>query len=425
MKISKIHILVGLMLISLTISAQDINSPFSRYGLGQLYGQNINTKLQSMGGISVAVSDPYIVNMANPASYASFDSATMVFQSGILGGTKALKNTTTSASSNYATLSHVSIGFPILKWWRMSMGATPYSKTGYDTRVSKYVDGYGNMTNNRWGKGGLNLYFIGNGFRLGKNLRVGVNVNYLSGNVSMYNLVYQPDSAFILGTKVENYTRVSDFIYDWGLQYDIHLKQKKKLTLGLVYSNKVNVKAYRSLLSTTLTGGYGVNPDKTRDTIQYSPDERGNIVIPQRFGAGINYSEEGKWMVGADFKMQQWRQYSYFGATDSLQNEWKVALGGEYTPVHSSISPLRKRITYRMGAYYTKSYLHLNGVSISEFAISTGVKFPFKRSLTNINLGIEVGSRGTLQNNLIKETFFNFSFGINIVEHWFYKRKYR
>ncbi len=425
MKRSKTYILVGLIFISLTLDAQDINSPFSRFGLGQLYGQNISTQLQSMGGISLAVSDPYIIDMANPASYASFNSETMVFQTGILGGTKSLKNTLLSTSSNYATLSHVSIGFPVVKWWRMSLGATPYSKTGYNTQVSKTVEGYGNILNNRWGKGGLNRYYIGNGFRLGKNLRLGVNVNYLSGNISLYNLAYQPDSAFLLGTKVENYTRVSDFIYDWGLQYDIHFKGKKKLTIGLVYSNKINAKAYRSTLSTTLTGGYGTTPDKTYDTIQYNPDERGNIVIPEHYGGGLSYSDEGKWLIGADFQMQKWSKFAYFGTSESLQNDWKIAVGGEYTPNHSSISPLRKRITYRMGARYNRTYLYLNGSSISELAFSTGVKFPFKRSRTNINLGIEVGSRGTLKNNLIKETFFNFSFGINIVEHWFYKRKYR
>lgn len=425
MKRNKIYIFVGLMFIALTMSAQDINSPFSRFGLGQLYGQNVSTKLQSMGGISLAVSDPYIVNMANPASYAVFDSATFVFQAGILGNATNLQTTQVSVSSNYTTLSSVSMGFPVNKWWHMSLGATPFSKTGFDTRVTHPVDGYAEVTNDRWGQGGMNLYYWGNGFRLGKNLRLGVNVNYLFGNTRSYNMAYFPDSSFVLGTKVENYTRVSGFIFDWGLQYDIRLKGKKSITLGALYSNKMNVTAYRSLLANTLVGGYNNTVGIPKDTIIYRPDEKGNIVFPVRYGFGISMKDKGRWMAGADFEMQQWDQYQVFGVRDSLQNDWKVSIGGEYTPKHSSISKLAKRMTYRFGARYNKTYLKLNGRSINEFAVSGGVKFPFKRSRTHVNLGFEIGSRGTLESNLVKETFFNFSFGINIVEHWFFKRKYR
>ena len=425
MKKNKIYIFVGLMFITLTMSAQDINSPYSRFGLGQQYGQNVSTKLQSMGGVSLAVSDPYLINSANPASYASFDSATFVFQAGLMGNSTKLQNTSTVINSNYASLSTVSMGFPINKWWHMSLGVTPFSKTGYDTRVTHSVTNYADVYNDRWGEGGMNYYYIGNGFKLGKNLRLGVNANYLFGNSRAYNLVYFPDSLYLLGTQIEDYTRVGGFVFDWGLQYDIHFKDKQTLTLAGIYSNKINVTAHRDLLATTQTGGYNDVVATVKDTILYHPDEKGTIVFPSRYGFGLSFLNEGKWMVGADFVVQQWDEYQVFGVRDSLQNDWKLSVGGEYTPTHTSISKLAKRMTYRFGMRYNKTYLRLNGRSINEFAVSGGVKFPFKRSRTHVNLGFEIGSRGTLESNLIKETFFNFSFGINIVEHWFFKRKYR
>lgn len=425
MKKNKIYIFVGLMFITLTMSAQDINSPYSRFGLGQQYGQNVSTELQSMGGVSLAVSDPYLINSANPASYASFDSATFVFQAGLLANSTKLQNTSTVINSNYASLSTVSMGFPIYKWWRMSLGVTPFSKTGYDTRVTHSVTNYADVYNDRWGEGGMNYYYIGNGFKLGKNLRLGVNANYLFGNSRAYNLVYLPDSVYLLGTQTVDYTRVGGFVFDWGLQYDIHFKDKQTLTLAGIYSNKINVTAHRDLLATTQTGGYNDVVATVKDTILYHPDEKGTIVFPSRYGFGLSFFNEGKWMVGADFVVQQWDEYQVFGVRDSLQNDWKLSVGGEYTPTHTSISKLAKRMTYRFGMRYNKTYLRLNGRSVNEFAVSGGVKFPFKRSRTHVNLGFEIGSRGTLESNLIKETFFNFSFGINIVEHWFYKRKYR
>lgn len=50
--------------------AQD-NSPYSRYGLGDLH-PNSNILNRGMGGISAAYADALSVNFVNPASYASF-----------------------------------------------------------------------------------------------------------------------------------------------------------------------------------------------------------------------------------------------------------------------------------------------------------------------------------------------------------------
>jgi len=52
------------------IFSQD-NSPYSRYGLGDIV-PNTNIVNRAMGGISAAYSDPLTVNFNNPASYSSF-----------------------------------------------------------------------------------------------------------------------------------------------------------------------------------------------------------------------------------------------------------------------------------------------------------------------------------------------------------------
>ncbi len=84
-----------------------------------------------------------------------------------------------------------------------------------------------------------------------------------------------------------------------------------------------------------------------------------------------------------------------------------------------------KRITYRAGLRYNQSYLDFNGTQINEFGISFGFGFPMKKSKTGIDLGFEIGRRGTTNNNLIQENFVNVLLGISIQEHWFHKRKYQ
>ena len=424
-KIKKLGFIVGLLLVTFGLNAQDINSPFSAYGIGQLYGENISSQLQAMGGISFGITEKNILNMANPASYGVFDSATFIFQTGIIGNVSSLANTELKQSSNYATLSNISMGFQVIKWWHVAFGITPYSKVGYDTRVSEVVPPYGEVFNDRFGKGGTTRLFFGSAFNVAKNLRLGVNVNYLFGNTRGYNIVYFPDSIFIFGTKQERYTKVSDFLFDWGIQYDIHTGKEGKLTLGAIYRNAVHVNSVRSTTTYTLTGGFEGYVDIPRDTIAYSPDEEGKIYIPETYGFGFSYSQGERWLVGLEGEYQPWSKFRKFGEPDSLENSWRIAAGGAFTPKHTNISPLRKRITYRFGGRFNRTYVKVYGYSINEYAVSAGLSFPFKRSRNNITLAMEVGSLGALKDNLVKKTFFNFSLGINIVEHWFYKRKYR
>ncbi|MBN2638416.1 MAG: hypothetical protein JXR65_04950 [Bacteroidales bacterium] len=425
MKKFKLGLLLSFLFIATVMNAQEINTPYSRYGIGYLTGKSAGTQIQSMGGISIGFADPFIINPGNPASYGVYDSLTFVFQTGIEGGFSTIKNTQLSSSSNHATLSEVVMGFPINKWWHVSTGVVPFSRVGYDVSETQAVSGYANMTTERWGSGGLAEVYLGNSFNIGKNLRIGFNFNYLFGNKSRYNIIYSADSASVFSAKTENYMGVSGIVFDWGLQYDIHIKKDQILTLGAVYRNSAKVSAYRTVLSATMVGGYGDQVDDTRDTIQYIPRENGTLVIPESFGAGFTYRKMGNWLFGADVQWQNWSKFRAFDQSDSLQNSLRLALGGEITPKHSTISPLSRRMTYRFGMRFDKSYIHLNGHSVNEFAVTGGVKMPFRRSPSNLNLGFEIGSRGTLNNNLVKESFINFTFGINIVENWFFKRKYR
>lgn len=426
MRIIKIHLILILTVLSLNINAQTgINSPYSRYGLGQLHGENLNTATLSMGGLSIGVHDPTAVNPANPASYGSLDSSSFLFELGVAGNITSLKTTQLSESGYDATLSYIFAGFPITRWWRSGVGIMPYSKIGYNVEVVIEVENFSDVVHSFTGDGGLNQIFWGNGFNISKNFRAGVDITYLFGQSSRSSMIYYPDSAFIFGTKVESKIRGGGFIFDYGLQYDIVINSTTQATIGLTYANKFDLNAKRSYLSKTITGGYGDEVETVKDTVEYIPNEKGTIVVPQRFGFGVTFKKEGRWLVGADFEWQNWEEFGAYGIADTLSNSWRVAVGGEFIPKHTNISSLFKRITYRGGLRYNQSYLNFGGTQINEFGISFGFGFPMKKSKTGIDLGFEIGRRGTTDNNLIQENFVNVLLGISIQEHWFHKRKYQ
>ncbi len=421
-----ILVIAAIMFSGILMAQSTINSPYSRYGLGELRGENVSAQLKGMGGISIGMNDPTLINPSNPASYAVFDSLSIVLEAGLRANFVNLQTDQLSENSRSATLGYILLGFPITKWWKTSLGILPFSKIGYNVDIvidmSEYE--FSDIQNELQGEGGVNRLYWGNAFNIGKNLRLGIDSYYIFGNGSRNSSVHFLDSLNIYGTKVETSTRGSDFIFDYGLQYDLHFGESDVLTLGVIYANKFNVNANRRYLSKTITGGFYEIVEETKDTVEYRPDEKGSFVIPPKFGFGAVYKKSDSWLIGVDFEWQKWSDFEAFGVPDSLYNTMRIAIGGEYTPDHTNISTLFKRMTYRAGARYEQTYLSLRGHQVDEFGISFGLTFPLKKSKTTLDLGLEVGKRGTSKDKLIQENFFSVNFGVSIQEKWFYKRKY-
>jgi len=426
MKRINIYLAIIITVLSANLVAQTgINSPYSRYGLGQLTGKSVNTVSMSMGGLSLAIHDPTSLNPANPASYGSLDSSSFLFEIGVVGNLTTLKTSQLKESGYDATLSYIFAGFPITRWWKSGVGIMPYSKIGYNIEATIEVPNFSDVIHSFRGNGGLTQVFFGNGFNITENLRAGVDITYLFGQSSRSSMVYYPDSLFIFGTKAESKIRAGGFIFDYGVQYDIKLNNSTRATIGVTYSNKFKIKATRDYLSETLMGGFGDEVEKVIDTTKYVSENKGDIVIPQRFGVGFAINKEGNWLVGVDFEWQDWEDFAVYDVADTLINSFHITVGGEYIPKHSNISSIFKRMTYRAGLRYNQSYLSFGENRINEFGISFGVGFPMRKSKTAIDLGIEIGKRGTTKDLLIQENFVNFTLGISIQENWFQKRRYQ
>ncbi len=427
MKIIKAGFLIFLFFQVAALAGQTINSPYSRFGLGELHGKNINTKIQGMGGVSIAMWNSGMLNPANPASYGKIDSASFILDVSLFGVYTNQRTSLQSESSNLMTLNYVFFGFPVTRWWRTSLGIMPFSKMGYDVKLAIDMSQYNftNVINEIKGDGGINRFYWGNGFNIGKHLRLGIDATFLFGRAQRSSQVYFPDSLYIAGTKIENSTTGEDFIFDYGIQYDIPLGNDQLITLGAIYANKFNLNAKRSTIAYTLNGGFNGDVEFPLDTLLYEPESEGAIILPSRFGVGVVYRKQDKWLVGADFEWQNWEKFRAFGLNDSLDNAWRASIGGQLTPKHTSISSLLKRMTYRAGFHYEDSYVNLYGHSINQYGITIGVTFPMKRSKTTIDLAIEAGTRGTTKDNLIQENYVRFSFAVAIFENWFQKRKYQ
>ena len=141
-------------------------------------------------------------------------------------------------------------------------------------------------------------------------------------------------------------------------------------------------------------------------------------------GGGLSVGKTDNWLLGLDYRWQNWDKFMAFGHSDSLVNSWQLSLGGELIPNNDKYNNYLARIRYRLGFTYGRTYLHLRGQDLNQYTISFGFGLPLRGMKTMLNLAGQYGVRGTTSDQLIKESFFKIVVGFSIYERWFVKRKY-
>jgi len=421
--------------VSNTLLAQNrISSPYSRFGVGELYN-NINTYNLSLGGTAYALRDPLHINVSNPASYTAFDSTSFVFEGGLVSHFSTLKTDLISQKSNYTSLSNLLFGFPVTNWWRTSLGMLPYSNVGYKITTSSVMKvdslypekpdsvfklGYSNKYE---GSGGINQVFWGNAFKLTKNLSIGINATFLFGSIERISATEFLDSLSYYNSRKVNTLYVHDFYFTYGIQYYKTFKNDITFGAGAVFSKSTKVNATQDILSETYI--YGTDNLLTeKDTIQFNNGLKGNFIIPTNIGIGLSLKKSDVWLMALDYQWQNWNKFKSFNEKDSLKNSWRTAFGVQYIPKKAILPRVFDRMQYRMGFHYAKTYLQLNNSQLNETGFSFGIGMPLRRSKSVINFGVEIGRNGTTAHNLMQENYVRFSLGVSLSEPWFIKSKY-
>ncbi len=408
-------------------SQPGLSSPYTFYGVGYLSRTN-NVRNMSMGGIGIGTRNAISLNVKNVASLTAIDSNSFLFEAAAVGYYEQLQTENVNEDMVSGSLSHIVLGFPIMHWWKTSIGLLPYSNVDYTVLSFEDKQDIGKVQYEYGGSGGLNQFYWSNGFKPIKNISIGINASYIFGTTDKYQKVTFPDSSYYIGTRSVNSINISDLSIELGVQYHTEIKKNLNLVVGAVFKPKIDMAAKQSNLSRTFLGELN-QIIYYKDTIAYTADEEGSVVLPASYGFGFSLENVNKWMIGVDYKHEAWDEYSSFGENDTLlKSSNLIAIGGEYIPNINSTSYFN-RIDYRFGAKFNQSSLKLRNQQLNNLGITFGLGLPIKsialrRSKAMINLGFEIGTRGTLENNLIKENYVNFHFGLLINEFWFMKRKY-
>jgi hypothetical protein len=427
-------------------SAQD-NSPYSRYGLGNL-APSTNISNRGMGSISSGMSDPLSINFNNPASYSGFQTfieqrskkvsqARVVLDVGINFDNRSLvvPNTSLRYGSSDALFSYVQVGIPIRKNWGLSFGLRPVSRINYsilrNERLTDPISGdpIDSAQTQFTGSGGVYLPTIGTGFAIG-NLSLGVNLGYMFGKRETTTDRTIIDTILYHSADYNTITSFGHVYVDAGLQYKIDLNKHTILRLGLSGNLKQTLNATQDVLRQTFTRGSAGEVVQI-DSVYQQTGVEGKITYPASFKGGFvlqNIKDNGSgWLVGVDYSQTKWNDYRFYGLKDSVKDNWLLNVGGQFFPKPGT--NFFSRVVYRFGFYTGPDYINLNNTTLPQFGVSAGLGLPIASHsrLTNqftvLNIALEYAKRGN-NSNLIKENMFRLSVGFNFTDFWFGKRKY-
>ncbi|MCO4293097.1 hypothetical protein NF867_09495 [Solitalea sp. MAHUQ-68] len=430
-KFTKLLTLISLTFISLNAFSQaNTSSPYSAYGVGALVPQTF-AQGKGMGNIAAGLRTPDNINISNPASYSSLVMTNIDL--GLHGGVDQLRTSALKENNYNFSLDHFAIGFPMSRKMGGSLGIIPFSTSGYnvgrDTTFKK-VDTVAGK-NSLFGEGGYSQVYFGTAYQLAKNFSVGVNIGYLFGNIKRTTSTILNDP-YSYNSRTTLSTSASGFLVKYGLQYSIIPSAEKRWTIGYFGSVKTKVNTKQSYVFDRYLVSTSTGDITPVDTIAYSNDVEGNFVLPTSHTLGFTFNKANKLIAGFDIDYQKWTQYTENGQSRNFKDMYGVRLGAQYTPDIYSVSSYMKRIEYRAGFNYYKSYLNLRGHDINEMDLTLGVGLPMSSQFfggllytgSKLNLGVQFGTRGTTSNGLVKERYANLYLGFTLNDRWFIKRKF-
>lgn len=414
-------LLLLIAFISLNAIAQEgTASPYSFYGIGELKFKG-TVENRSMGGLSV-YSDSIHLNLLNPASLGKLDLTTFT-----IGGSQKftnLKSSNNSGSTSNTTFDYLAVGLPMGKLG-VSFGLLPYTSVGYKTGFTDYktaTAGQGRYE----GNGGINKAFLAAGYSINKNFSLGIDVNYNFGKI-------HNEAVVISGLQYDNQeineSRLSGLAVNFGATYKKKISDKLELMTGITYSPEVSLSSNNTRQLSTIvfnTNGAVVPRDTKEVNLKNIGLKNTKFKLPSKLTIGAGLGKAKKWFAGVDYTnlgTGKLGNLTFNNTSVNYKNANKVVVGGFYIPKHNSLTSYLSKVVYRTGVRFENTGIAIQNEDINEFGISFGVGLPVGRKLSNVNIGFEYGSRGTTNNNLVKENFFNLNLSLSFNDKWFQKRK--
>ncbi len=420
--------LLSFVTAGLFLNAQSIgNSPYAAFGIGDVKYDN-TVDISAMGGSSTAYVSDFNnkFNFRNPAANSNLDLTAFTVEGTNENGFYKSGNAKATRHSTY--LSNISIAFPLSPKLKFGLDYQPYSSKSYEVFTTSDVGKDVKIANRFAGSGMISTVQGAFSYTISPEFSLGARTNYYFGKLHDLQEVTLSNAEYVNGMETVN--TVKAFNFTLGAIYQRKNENDRKFTAGATYTFGTIGKMQSAFTNST----YYYAGEKVNENIISSNTTESNSMLPMEASIGVGYGHEGRWFNTAQVEFRKGEKIDYLGQPFQYKDAYRVSAGGWFLPNYNNFRNYFSRVTYRYGAYYEKGALGITApnsttaTSINKFALTAGMSLPFASAninrLNGLDFAFEVGKRGTTQNNLINQTFFNVKIGLNFADKWFQKRQY-
>ncbi|WP_236974356.1 hypothetical protein [Membranihabitans maritimus] len=421
------------------------NSPLSSLGIGDLAEPSVVSS-NTLGGLFSTYSNPYNVNLVNPASYAGLMAT--AFDMGVDASYTTIKDSQKEQSAWGGNFKYLSLSFPLMspvnvvldrkeQLFKMGMNISllPISRMDYRINQEITTDFEDAVSRQYGGNGGLNKLQIGTGAKY-KNLSMGFNIGFLFGSIQNERALLFDAANNNYHTYTENERLYSGFLWNAGLQYKWFLNKdsgdptnNRWIAFGLYGNSKQAVSVDQTeIVLRKSTSYFGLDDenanDELIDTISINQTDNIRNYLPSEIGFGISYGLANRLQAGINIEYNGWKNFNNFLNIGTLRNSWSSAASIEYTPNPSALLNYWQRVSYRGSLYFNNDPRVFNEMGLTKKGMQVGLGFPIfqKRQLAYFNVSFDAGQLG---NEIFKENYIRFNIGVTLNNNlWFYKRRF-
>lgn len=407
-------------------------SIYSLYGVGER-SEYSTSQSAMLGHAGAALRSGGYVGLANPALFS--DQNVTTFSAGASVATVQAEDarTTGTSTGTAGDITAVHLGIPLLQGrLGVAVAFRPYSRVNYRAAIEDSIsveDEFEPYTLNQEGSGGLQQLTAGIGTRIGSAVQVGASAEFLFGTQELLQRTEFDDRDFAQ-TRQSRSTRLSGLTATIGGA--VTARSLRADDDAMTFAASLT---FPTSLSATRSTTLGESLD--RDTLR-TPDGAlavdGDVDLPLIARGGVSYRAGGRWAATLGGLYEPWSGFEStlpLGGFDSdrgfdeLRDRWRVGGGVEITPAGRDLrASAIRRTSYRLGGYAERGLYSPEAQNVTTVALTGGVSVPNRLTGARFDLGFELGTRGSTEGVLVRDSFLKGTLTINFGERWFVRRQF-
>ncbi len=380
--------------------SQNMNSPYSIYGIGDI-DQKIYNRTSGMGGAGLAIRSSYFLVDNNPAAISGLIRSFFIVDGAVTGKSVTYSGSPITADNSTNKdfwIKRLSLAVKLNNHWASSIGFNQFSNVNYKFYGTKSAEGSAtNYLAYYEGDGGLNEYHWTNAFLLGKHFSFGLKSSIIAGSINQAETVTDESVNSVISTKVQDYFGKPRF--QFGSIYSTAVGKKWDVSLGGKFIPSVKMTSERTL--TVEQDGSAIIEDEFIKNDRFS--------LPTTYAAGIAIKHNKKTTFAADYTYEDWSSLKIKEQGWQMISNNKLSAGVEFSRQARVMNQLMEKRYFQIGAYYNSAYLQIRNEPIKEYGITAGMGGLIGKGLI-YSMALAAGSRGTTQQKLIREKYVQFTF---------------